>query len=94
MMSTMHQAGTKVLQFTKGAPDEVLQRCAWIEEQGRRVELTEARRQEILAANKAMAGRALRVLCAACPDLGRRPCRHLSRQPGAGAHLPGLGWHD
>ena len=66
MMSTMHQAGTKVLQFTKGAPDEVLQRCAWIEEQGRRVELTEARRQEILAANKAMAGRALRVLCAAC----------------------------
>lgn len=36
MMSTMHQAGTKVLQFTKGAPDEVLQRCAWIEEQGRR----------------------------------------------------------
>ena len=30
------------------------------------MELTEARRQEILAANKAMAGRALRVLCAAC----------------------------
>ena len=66
MMSTLHQAGEKILQFTKGAPDEVLKRCAWVEEQGRRVKLTEERRREILAANKAMADRALRVLCAAC----------------------------
>ena len=66
MMSTLHQAGGQILQFTKGAPDEVLQRCAWMELEGCRVELTEARRQEILAANQAMAGRALRVLCAAC----------------------------
>ena len=63
MMSTLHQAGEKI---TKGAPDEVLKRCAWVEEQGRRVKLTEERRREILAANKAMADRALRVLCAAC----------------------------
>ncbi len=66
MMSTLHQAGGQILQFTKGAPDEVLQRCTWMELEGHRVELTEARRQEILAANQAMAGRALRVLCAAC----------------------------
>ena len=66
MMSTLHQAGEKILQFTKGAPDEVLKRCAWVEEQGRRVKLTEERRREILAANKAMADRALRVLCSAC----------------------------
>ena len=54
------------MQFTKGAPDEVLRRCTWIQENGHRVELTEEKRKQILAANKAMADKALRVLCAAC----------------------------
>lgn len=66
MMSTLHQAGDKIMQFTKGAPDEVLRRCTWIQENGHRVELTEEKRKQILAANKAMADKALRVLCAAC----------------------------
>ncbi len=66
MMSTFHQAGGKVLQFTKGAPDEVIKRCAWMERDGHRVPMTAALQAEILRANKAMADRALRVLCAAC----------------------------
>lgn len=66
MMSTLHQAGGKILQFTKGAPDEVIKRCAWMERDGRRVPMTAALQEEILRANKAMADRALRVLCAAC----------------------------
>lgn len=66
MMSTIHQNGSNVIQFTKGAPDEVLRRCTHIEENGKRVPLTEQKRSEILAANKAMADKALRVLCAAC----------------------------
>lgn len=66
MMSTLHQAGGKTLQFTKGAPDEVIKRCAWMERDGRRVPMTAALQEEILRANKAMADRALRVLCAAC----------------------------
>lgn len=66
MMSTLHRVGGKVLQFTKGAPDEVIKRCAWMERDGRRLPMTEALREEILGANKAMADRALRVLCAAC----------------------------
>ena len=66
MMSTLHQAGGKVLQFTKGAPDEVIKRCAWMERDGHRVPMTAALQAEILRANKAMADRALRVLCAAC----------------------------
>ncbi|MDQ9826232.1 hypothetical protein RFZ44_23320, partial [Acinetobacter sp. 163] len=45
---------------------EVLRRCTHIEENGKRVPLTEQKRSEILAANKAMADKALRVLCAAC----------------------------
>lgn len=89
MMSTLHQAGGQILQFTKGAPDEVLQRCAWMELEGRRVELTEARRQEILAANQGHGrpGAAGAVRC--LPDLGQRSGGYFSRQPGAGAHLPG-----
>ena len=66
MMSTLHRGEGHVLQFTKGAPDEVLRRCAWTLEEGRRVPLTPERRREILEANKSMADKALRVLCAAC----------------------------
>ena len=69
MMSTVHQtADGRIVQFTKGAPDEVLKRCsrAWIG--GREVPMTDAIREDILARNKAMADRALRVLCAARRD--------------------------
>lgn len=66
MMSTLHRGETAILQFTKGAPDEVLSRCAWALEEGRRVPMTPEKRREILNANKTMADKALRVLCAAC----------------------------
>ena len=66
------------MQFTKGAPDEVLRRCTWIQENGHRVELTEEKRKQILAANKAMADKALRVLCAACRC--GPVCRQTSRR--------------
>lgn len=52
-------------QFTKGAPDVVIGLCTHVYENGQIVELTEARRSEILAANKAMADQALRVLALA-----------------------------
>ena len=66
MMSTMHRTPEGgILQFTKGAPDEVLQRCTSVWKDGAAVPLTEDLREEILAANKAMADQALRVLCGA-----------------------------
>lgn len=66
MMSTVHkmQDGS-LLQYTKGAPDELLRRCTHYEKGGIMLELTEDVRKEILAANKNMADRALRVLAAA-----------------------------
>ena len=66
MMSTVHRKedGT-IVQFTKGAPDEVLKRCTKAWSGGRVVPMTEETRREILAANKEMADQALRVLCAA-----------------------------
>ena len=55
------------IQYTKGAPDEVLRRCSRYEENGQMLPMTEEKRQEILAQNKAMADKALRVLAAAIP---------------------------
>ena len=65
MMSTVHSMEGKTVQFTKGAPDEVLRRCETYLEGGKVVPMTEAKMAEIMAANKAMADRALRVLAAA-----------------------------
>ena len=74
MMSTVHKTVDGALvQFTKGAPDEVLKRCTTALVDGKAVELTDAIRSEILAANKAMADKALRVLAAAKKDLDAEP---------------------
>ena len=74
MMSTVHKtADGALIQFTKGAPDEVLKRCTTALVDGKAVELTDAIRSEILAANKAMADKALRVLAAAKKDLDAEP---------------------
>ncbi len=74
MMSTVHRAENgKLIQFTKGAPDEVLKNCTHMLEGGKIVPLTEEHRKSILAANKNMADRALRVLAAAQKLLGAEP---------------------
>ena len=65
MMSTIHQIDTGFVQYTKGAPDEVLKRCTCYEEKGAILPMTEEKRSRILADNKAMADKALRVLAAA-----------------------------
>jgi Ca2+-transporting ATPase len=68
LMSTLHtdnETEGRVLLFTKGAPDVLLRRCAQeLVGDGQRP-LSEARRREILDANDALAGRALRTLGAA-----------------------------
>ncbi len=74
MMSTVHRTpqGT-ILQFTKGAPDEVLKCCTRAIVDGQEVELTEAIRNQILQDNKKMADRALRVLSSACRNWEQEP---------------------
>ena len=65
MMSTVHSIDGDVLQYTKGAPDELLARCTRILIGGAEVELTDAYRAEVLAQNTAFASQALRVLACA-----------------------------
>ena len=80
MMSTLHKAGGRVVQYTKGAPDEVLRRCTRYIRDGHELPMTENVRAEILAANKGMADRALRVLAAALRTYDRMPA---STEPAA-----------
>ena len=66
LMSTVHVNGSSFIQYTKGAPDVLIGKCAYyIDSDGRRVPMTDEYRAEILRANKAMADRALRVLACA-----------------------------
>ena len=65
MMSTVHQTPDGFVQYTKGAPDEVLKKCAYYCKDGKAHPLTEDVREEILATNKSMADKALRVLAGA-----------------------------
>ena len=68
MMSTIHQTESGIVQYTKGAPDVVLGLCTHAMRQDKIVEMTDEIRQEILADNKEMADKALRVLCVAKRD--------------------------
>ncbi len=66
LMSTVHVSGSGYIQYTKGAPDVLIGKCAYyINSDGQRVPMTDEYRAEILRVNKAMADRALRVLACA-----------------------------
>jgi len=73
MMSTIHALDGSYVQYTKGGPDVVLARCTHYYENGEAKPMTDAKREEIMAANKAMADRALRVLACAKRDWTAKP---------------------
>lgn len=66
MMSTFNkEEENKIVQYTKGAPDIVLQRCSYYIEKGSIYKLNEKVKKEIINQNKAMGQKALRVLASA-----------------------------
>ncbi|MBQ8876947.1 MAG: cation-translocating P-type ATPase [Clostridia bacterium] len=65
MMSTVHNTGASLVQYTKGAPDVVIDRCTHYILNGKAVPMTAEYKAQILSANKAMADKALRVLACA-----------------------------
>ena len=75
MMTTIHadKESGKFIQYTKGAPDEVLKKCTMIMENGVARPITDADKENILKANKQMADRALRVLMASQAILDEVP---------------------
>ena len=65
MMSTVHRAESGYIQYTKGAPDVIVDRCTHYLENGSAVPMTAEYKAKIKEANKAMADKALRVLACA-----------------------------
>ena len=65
MMSSVHRDVNTYVQYTKGAPDVVVNLCTHYLKDGNVVPMTEEYRNEILKHNKDMADRALRVLACA-----------------------------
>ena len=73
MMSTVHKTENGFVQYTKGAPDVVLALCTTAYLDGKMVPMTDEIRQSIVDSNKAMADKALRVLCAAMRTYKEQP---------------------
>ncbi len=74
MMSTIHQKSeNSYIQYTKGAPDELLNKCTTMLTENGVVELTDQLRRSIINENRAMAGKALRVLGAAMKKMNKVP---------------------
>ncbi|MGL6198111.1 MAG: cation-translocating P-type ATPase [Lachnospiraceae bacterium] len=62
LMSTYHQFEDGVIMYTKGAPDELLNRCTKYESKDGTQDMADAIRQNILAVNTEFAQSALRVI--------------------------------
>ncbi|WP_291290021.1 cation-translocating P-type ATPase [Enorma sp.] len=74
MMSVVvEEADGNFEQYTKGAPDVVVGLCTQVYDGDKIVPMTDKRREQILAANKAMADEALRVLALASRTYTEKP---------------------
>ena len=73
MMSTVHSTAKGFVQYTKGAPDVVLNHCTKAFIGDKMVEMTDEVKAEIMAQNKEMADQALRVLCVATRTYSEMP---------------------
>lgn len=74
MMSTVcRRKDGSIVQYTKGAPDEILKQCTSVYLNGKETALTDELRNRILQDNKSMADQALRVLAAAYRNWDREP---------------------
>ncbi len=73
MMSTVHSNGGEFIQFTKGAPDEILKKCSRIDINGAVFEMNNEYREKIAAENTRMGNKALRVFAVAYKKYSAAP---------------------
>jgi Ca2+-transporting ATPase len=71
-MSVFIERGGKKIVYMKGAAEEVIKDCGYAMEKGKKVKLDQAKKNEILDANKKMAAKALRVLAFAYKDYNEK----------------------
>lgn len=73
MMTTVHKSSDGIIQFTKGAPDEILKCCTKILKDGAVKDITDEDRKAVMTQNKAFADKALRVLALSYKELDAVP---------------------
>ena len=73
LMTTVHVYDDKFVQHTTGAPDVCIGKCTHILKNGEIIPMTEELRDEVKAANKAMADKALRVLASGIKIYDTKP---------------------
>ena len=73
MMSTVHNTADGIVQYTKGAPDVILNKCTKALINGVEVDFTDDIKADVIADNKRMADQALRVLAVACRKYDSAP---------------------
>ncbi len=73
MMSTVHSSESGFVQFTKGAPDEILKKCSHIDINGQVFEMNDGYRETISAENTRMGNKALRVFAVAYKKYNTAP---------------------
>ena len=73
LMTTVHSYGKQYKSITKGAFDVLINRCNFIEMNGRVVSLTSNHRTKLMKLNTGMTNKALRVLGVAYKDLSQKP---------------------
>ncbi len=69
MMSCVHETGKEKTVFAKGAPETIMEKCAFIQKNGKTERLSEQEKEKILETNELFAGKALRVLGFACKKI-------------------------
>ncbi len=73
MMSTVHSVDGKFVQYTKGAPDEILKKCTKALVGGQVVEMTDEILQKAAEENTRMGNKALRVFAVAFKEYTAEP---------------------
>lgn len=78
MMSTVHKQGAGFVQFTKGAPDEILKKCTHADINGEIFEMNDEIRTKIMEENTRMGNKALRVFAVAYKTYDAEPTAYES----------------
>lgn len=78
MMSTVHKQGAGFVQFTKGAPDEILKKCTHADINGKIFEMNDEIRAKIMEENTRMGNKALRVFAVAYKTYDAEPTAYES----------------
>ena len=80
MMSTVHQANGMFVQYTKGAPDEILKKCNRALVNGKVVEINDEIRAKAAEENTRMGNKALRVFAVAFKEYSAEPSVYESSE--------------